>query len=368
MEGLKKSTLGALGPMLREFLISEAMHALGIPTTRSLGVIKTGEIVLRETPLPGAIVVRMASSHLRVGTFEYSATLESREQQKALLDFAIRRHTPDLKNSDNQALDFLNQVIHRQAQLVAQWMSVGFIHGVMNTDNMTISGETIDYGPCAFMDTYDASTVFSSIDRKGDYAYGQQPSVAQWNLTRLAETLLPLMTSSLETAKVQAISALNDYPNIFEEHYFTILRKKLGLMSESKTDRLLFESLFHWLYHDRQDMTNSFVYLTNTHAQEIEKNPSKLFQKFYHNWIRRLKNQGTSLSEMQVEMAKVNPTIVPRNHKVEEALTAAENGDLSVIQKLLDALRQPFSRDERFSEYRKPLKDHSKNYKTFCGT
>lgn len=358
----------ALGPMIREYLISEALHALGVPSTRSLGVIATGDTTYRETPLPGAIVVRMASSHLRVGTFEYAATLNETKETKTLLDFAIQRHDPDLKDSDTRALDFLKRVIDRQARLVAQWMSVGFVHGVMNTDNMTISGETIDYGPCAFMDTYDAATVFSSIDRNGRYAYGQQPAMAQWNLTRLAETLLPLISPSLETGKEKAATALNDFPQIFESHYFSLLRNKLGLNSESESDKKLFEALFRWLYQDKQDMTTSFISLTESHLRDFQNHPSELFQNFCGLWIKALEHQKTSLAEAQENMRKVNPVIIPRNHKVEHALNAAENGDLSLTLKLLDALRHPYSRDDRFLEYRNPLEGHSKTYQTFCGT
>lgn len=356
----------ALGPMLREYLISESLHALNIPTTRSLGVVKTGEITYRETPLPGAIVVRTASSHLRVGTFEYAATLDDPAKTRSLLEFAIERHNPDVKDAEKPALEFFRGVMDRQARLVAQWMSVGFIHGVMNTDNMTISGETIDYGPCAFMDTYDASTVFSSIDRRGRYAYGQQPAIAQWNLTRLAETLLPLVSSSMEAAKAKVLEALNEFPAVFEGHYFEILSKKLGLSESSSEDRKLFESLFQWLHHDKQDMTMAFRYLTEAEEETMNANGSELFQKFFDNWKQRLGPEG--LKPAQLRMAKVNPVIIPRNHQVEEALEAGSNGEMEKFLKLLEAVQHPYSTDERFKDFRQPLENHSKTYQTFCGT
>lgn len=359
----------ALGPMLREYLISEAMNALGIPTTRSLAVVTTGDPVYRETVLPGAILTRVASSHLRVGTFEYAAHWGKNSELIQLTDYAIQRHDPDLVNQEERYLLFLYRVIERQARLVAKWQLVGFIHGVMNTDNMTISGETIDYGPCAFMDVYDPATVFSSIDHQGRYAYGNQPGIGQWNLTRFAETLLPLLHEEQDQAIELAKKALGHYADEYYRHWLNGMRAKLGLFHTKSQDEKLIKTLLYLMEKYKADYTNTFKALTFERFDNMELFQSSEFRDWHQEWKKRLCEEEKPATDVQSLMKKHNPAVIPRNHRVEEALEAAvEKEDFSVMQKLLDLLSDPYAYTPEQEEY-STLPDPSHYpYKTYCGT
>ncbi|GLC88384.1 protein adenylyltransferase SelO [Lysinibacillus piscis] len=358
----------ALGPMLREYIISEAMFALGIPTTRSLAVVTTGETIFRETALTGAILTRVASSHLRVGTFQYAAHFGTDEELRALADYAISRHFPQIANTENRYLALLNEVIKKQAALIAKWQLVGFIHGVMNTDNMTISGETIDYGPCAFMDVYHPATVFSSIDRQGRYAYGNQPSIGGWNLARLAEALLPLIHDDEEQAIELAQETLQHYSQHYVNNWLAGMRAKLGIFNEEEQDIELVEELLKLMQQQQADYTNTFIALT------FERFDSNLFQThdfqaWLTKWQARLTRQTETQAMSQQLMKKHNPAVIPRNHRVEEALTAAvEHDDYSVMEQLLNIVAQPFAHTEEQQAYASPPSPSATPYRTFCGT
>lgn len=359
----------ALGPMLREYIISEAMHALGIPTTRSLAVVTTGEAIVRETLLPGAILTRVASSHLRVGTFQYAAVWGTQDELRVLADYALQRHDPDIdRHSPERFLLLLRRVIERQAALVAKWQLVGFVHGVMNTDNMTISGETIDYGPCAFMDVYDPATVFSSIDREGRYAYGNQPGIAGWNLARFAEALLPLLHEEREKAIERAQEAVNEFPELYERHWLAGMRAKLGLANEEADDIRLIEDLLRLMQSHRADYTNTFRALTLGRPEETAMSGSAAWSEWLERWRARLQRQHDGEAGAQELMRQANPAVIPRNHRVEEALTAAvEQGDLSVMERLLAVLADPYAYSPEQDDYAAvPALDRP--YVTFCGT
>ncbi|WP_238546145.1 protein adenylyltransferase SelO [Tumebacillus flagellatus] len=359
----------ALGPMLREYIISEAMHALGIPTTRSLAVVTTGERIVRETYLPGAILTRVAASHLRVGTFQYAAKWCSVEELRALADTAIDRHYPDVTNAENRYLALLQEVLKRQAALIAKWQLVGFIHGVMNTDNMTISGETIDYGPCAFMDTFDPATVFSSIDVQGRYAYGNQPYIGGWNLARFAETLLPLLHEDEERSVQIAQDAISVYGDVYREHWLTGMRAKLGLFHEEAEDEALMETLLSLMKEHRADYTNTFRALTFDTREGSEMFGTPEFAKWHEQWQARLGRQQESKEDAHQLMRNSNPAVIPRNHRVEEALEAAvEHGDLSVMEKLLAVLSAPYAHTPEQAEYAALPEPASSPYRTYCGT
>ena len=356
----------ALGPMLREYIISEAMHAIGIPTTHSLAVVTTGEKVFRQQSLPGAVLTRIAASHIRVGTFEWAAAHGDRVALQALADYTLRRHYPELVAAEVPYLALLEAVMERQARLIAQWQCVGFIHGVMNTDNMALSGETIDYGPCAFMDAFDPATVFSSIDRNGRYAYGNQPQIAQWNLARLAEALLPLLHADEKQAVEIANAAIEGFKTTFERHWLNGMRAKLGLFTEEAEDRTLIETLLTWMRDQKADFTNTFRSLNPVEA--VPPNESA-FSAWHEKWQARLKRQPQSVDEVEQRMRAHNPAVIPRNHKVEEALAAAqERGDLSVMQRLLEVLAKPYEEGAQQSEYRTPSGLAPGAYQTFCGT
>ena len=357
----------ALGPMLREYIISEAINTLNIPTTRSLAVVKTGEKVVRENLLEGAILTRVASSHLRVGTFQYIAARQNIEDLNTLVDYTIERHYPQIKSSKTKALDLLNLVMEKQCLLVVDWMRVGFIHGVMNTDNMTISGETIDYGPCAFMDQYHPKTVFSSIDKFGRYAYSNQPPITKWNLARFAECLIPLIDKNEEAAIKIATDVIDTFQNIYEKKWLNMMRDKLGLFGEDKNDRKLIDDLLNWMEKHKIDYTNTFCHLMeikiddNTYKEEA-------FITWFEKWKKRSKLNNSS-EEKQIElMKKNNPIVIPRNHKVEEALTEANNGNLEKMNKLNDILKNPYSNQEDIAEYQVPAPMTDEKYQTFCGT
>ncbi len=359
----------ALAPMLREYIVSEAMHALNISTTRSLAVVTTGESVMRETLLPGAILTRVAASHIRVGTFEYAAGQSDVAAIKILADYVIQRHYPDLMNAENPYLSLLNQVIERQAALVAKWMLIGFIHGVMNTDNMSICGETIDYGPCAFMDRYDPNTVFSSIDQSGRYRYKNQPLMAQWNLARFAESLLPLINSVQEKAIALAEEAIHAFPQIYQNEWMSGMRKKLGLFTEETEDAKLIAALLTWMHTHQADFTHSFRALASERLPEETVFQDAGFIAWHESWQLRLSRQSAS-KEMAYRMMQANnPAIIPRNHRVEEALSAAaEQGDYSLMQRLLAAVANPFADMPEYRDYRTPPAPSERAYQTFCGT
>lgn len=359
----------ALGPMLREYIISEAMHALGIPTTRSLAVVTTGETIIRETELPGAILTRVASSHLRVGTFQFAAKWCELEDLKALADYTLHRHYPEGEAADNRYLFLLREVIKRQAWLIAKWQLVGFIHGVMNTDNMSISGETIDYGPCAFMDAYDPATVFSSIDVQGRYAYGNQPYIGAWNLARFAETLLPLLHDDEEQALKLADAEIKAFPKLFYGHWLSGMRAKLGIFNEEEQDEALVESLLDLMQKHQADFTNTFRALTFDKAKGTALFESEEFAEWQKQWQARLDRQPHPRSESHERMRNNNPAVIPRNHRVEEALDAAVScGDYSVMERLLAALAQPFAHSPEQEEYTTLPSPSGRPYRTFCGT
>ena len=356
----------ALGPMLREYIISEAINALNIPTTRSLAVVKTGEKVVRENLLNGAILTRVASSHIRVGTFQYIAATQNVEDLNTLVDYTIDRHYPEIKSSKNKALDLLSLVMERQCQLVVNWMRVGFIHGVMNTDNMAISGETIDYGPCAFMDQYDPKTVFSSIDKFGRYAFSNQPPITKWNLTRFAECLIPLIDKDEDTAIKIATELIDNFQNIYEEKWLNMMRDKLGLFGDDKNDQTLINKLLDWMKSNNADYTNTFCHLMGVELDdEIYKNND--FKNWYNEWQKRLKLNNSSDKHLEL-MKKNNPVVIPRNHKVEEALTDADKGNLKTMNKFLKVISNPYSVQENIIEFQKPAPISDEKYQTFCGT
>jgi serine/tyrosine/threonine adenylyltransferase len=358
----------ALGPMLREYIISEAMHALGIPTTRSLAVVATGEEIIRETMLPGAILTRVAASHIRVGTFEYALRFTSIHELRALADYTIGRHYPEIELDEGRYLALLKEVIKRQAKLISQWHLVGFIHGVMNTDNMTISGETIDYGPCAFMDAYDRATVFSSIDREGRYAYGNQPYIGLWNLTRFAESLLPLLHDDEERAVKLAEEALATFKDLYQGAWLAGMRAKLGLFTEEEEDESLITDLLALMESNRVDYTNTFRALTFGQLGKLELAGVPEFGDWHEKWHARLGRQPQSKEEVNKLMRISNPAVIPRNHRVEEALEAAVEGDFTVMKRLLDVLSKPYAHTPEQEEYT-TLPDQSCGpYRTYCGT
>ncbi len=359
----------ALGPMLREYILSEAMQGLGIPTTRSLAVVVTGEPVYRETVFPGALLTRVAASHLRVGTFEYVAQSKDLSTLKALVEYALNRHYPERVGAENPALALLEGVVDRQLDLIVHWMRAGFIHGVMNTDNMTLSGETIDYGPCAFMNRYDPHTVFSSIDSAGRYAYGNQPWIAQWNLARFAETLLPLLHPDPKKAVAMAETLIHEMGPQYKARWQTMMRKKLGLFGEEKADEPLIEDLLSWMQQHGMDYTRTFRDLPIKERLSEEVFQNNTFREWYERWQLRLQRHSTGLESCYARMNRHNPAIIPRNHRVEEALTAAnDQGELQPLQDLLLALRRPYQESPNQVYYQSLPETDEADYQTFCGT
>ena len=365
----------ALGPMLREYLISEAMHALGVPTTRSLAVVATGERVIRDQVLPGAVLTRVASSHIRVGTFQFFAARSDLDGLRALLDHAVARHFPDAARDSNPALALLRQVTARQLELIADWMRVGFIHGVMNTDNMAISGETIDYGPCAFMDEYHPATVFSSIDHRGRYAYGNQPAIAQWNLARLAETLLPLIDDDSERAIDQATAVVSPFISQLEARLNTLLATKLGLQQPEDGDARRVREWLDALQKAGVDFTLSFRRLADVVASGdasplqglLDAVPA--FQDWLVDWEARLAREPMSSIDRAIAMLRVSPAFIPRNHRVEAALNAATaHGDLDPFRRLLAIVKRPYEDQPENADYGLPPTDNERVTATFCGT
>ena len=359
----------ALGPMLREYIISEAMEALGVPTTRSLAVVSTGEPIYREDILRGAVLTRVASSHLRVGTFEYAASRQDLKGLSKLIDYAVERHYPNLKGRDKSALVLLRAVIETQADLVVNWLRVGFIHGVMNTDNMTISGETIDYGPCAFMDAYDPLTTFSSVDHGRRYAFSNQPIIAQWNLARFAEALLPLIHLDQDKAVEIAEEHISEFKGIFQSRWLAMMRKKLGLFSEQPEDAAIVEDLLSWMHQNKADYTNTFCLLRAGSPPKDEEYSDRAFTEWYARWQSRLDHQSNPLKDSFDLMRSTNPSYIPRNHKVENALSAAsENDDLTELYLLLDVITKPYAERHGLEPYTKPRPIAYGPYQTFCGT
>ena len=359
----------ALGPMLREYIISEAMHGLGIATTRSLGVVTTGQSVIRESYQPGAILIRVAASHLRVGTFQYAAEWGTTEELQVLADYTLQRHFSEVDKTTNPYLFLLKAVIKGQAELIAKWQLVGFIHGVMNTDNMTISGETIDYGPCAFMDGYDPATVFSSIDVQGRYAYGNQPHIAGWNLTRFAETLLPLLHVNQDEAMALAQEAISKFKELYQHNWLTGMRKKLGIVNEESGDESLIDNLLSMMQKYGADYTNTFRALTFDVLEDSVLFGTAEFSQWHEQWQGRLgRQEEREVSSYQL-MQKSNPALIPRNHLVEAALTAAvERGDYSVMERLLNALASPYAHSPEQADYSILPAVSNIPYQTFCGT
>lgn len=359
----------ALGPMLREYIISEAMHVLGIPTTRSLAVVTTGESIIRETEQPGAILTRVAASHLRVGTFQYVAQWGTTQELRALADYTLKRHFPEVGDDENRYLSLLKEVIKRQAVLIAKWQLVGFIHGVMNTDNMTISGETIDYGPCAFMDTYDPATVFSSIDIRGRYAYGNQPNIAAWNLARFAETLLPLLHDNQEQAVKLAQDAISDFAELYNINWLEGMRAKLGIFNEEQQDEALIEDLLNMMQKYGADYTNTFRALTFNKLSDTMMFDTTEFTQWHELWQARLDRQKEPKASSYQLMQSNNPALIPRNHRVEEALEAAvKHGDYSVMERLINVLSCPYGHSPEQEDYSTLPEKSDRPYRTFCGT
>ena len=357
----------ALGPMLREYIISEAMYNLNIPTTRSLAVVKTGEEVIRETPLQGAILTRVALSHLRVGTFQYIAAREKKNELEILLNYVIKRHYPNIQNSKNQALDLLKVVLEKQIDLVVNWMRVGFIHGVMNTDNMSISGETIDYGPCAFMDTYDPKTVFSSIDQMGRYAYCNQPVITKWNLSRFAECLIPLIDKNQKKSIELATEVINSFENKYEEKWLNMMRDKLGLFGAEDKDKFLILDLLTWMHQKKLDYTNTFCHLMDFETEKKENFKDNIFLEWKKRWQDRLKVNNNTPEKYMKLMRSVNPLIIPRNRKIEEVLNDANNNNIKPFKEFLEILKNPYSEQKNIKDFQIPSTSNEK-YQTFCGT
>ena len=365
----------ALGPVLREYVVSEAMFALGIPTTRSLAAVITGESVMRETALPGAVLTRVAASHIRVGTFQYFAARQDTEALRRLADHVIARHYPELAGAERPYPALLSAVIARQAELVARWLLVGFIHGVMNTDNTSISGETIDYGPCAFLDHYDPAQVFSSIDEFGRYAYANQPRIALWNLTRLAECLLPLFSDDQDTAIAEAQELLSAFAEHFNIAYKAGLRRKLGLFTERDDDQLLAQALLDAMARGRADFTLTFRRLSDAAADDSNQGVRQLFaepeafDEWAGRWRTRLAQEAQSPAERGAAMRAVNPAFIPRNHRVEAVIAAAvTNDDYAPFEELVAVLAKPFSDQPAFADYANPPEPHERVCQTFCGT
>ncbi|PZM17320.1 protein adenylyltransferase SelO [Rhizobium tubonense] len=366
----------ALGPVLREYIVSEAMHALGLPTTRALAAVTTGQPVYRETALPGAVFTRVAASHIRVGTFQFFAARGDTDGLKALADHVIERHYPHVRDSIRPYLALFEAVTERQAALIARWLHVGFIHGVMNTDNMTISGETIDFGPCAFMDAYDQATVFSSIDQRGRYAYANQPAIGQWNLARLGETLLPLLDPDLDTAVELANGVIKSFGERFQAHWLDGMRRKIGLASGEDGDLDLIQALLLTMQTQEADFTLTFRRLCDVAESASNEaiftggfRSSEAAEPWLSRWRERLLRDRQSPSERAKAMRTVNPAFIPRNHRIEQASVAAvEESDFSLFEALLEVLAKPYEDQPAFAPYTRPPEVSERVLATFCGT
>ena len=363
----------ALGPVLREYILSEAMHHLNIPTTRALAAISTGEYVARDEFEPGGILTRVAKSHLRVGTFEYFASRQQYEDLKILADFAIQRHYPHIREASNHYLELLKEVAKNQSVLVSKWMSVGFIHGVMNTDNFTISGETLDYGPCAFLDEYHPGKVFSSIDQEGRYAFGNQPSIAAWNLASLAGCLIAFIDKDSDKANEMATEVLDNFSIETNQRILNLMCKKIGLDGESKINQDILKKLLKIMMNNESDFTIAFRSISNL-LRNDPKNFLNEFKKdkeitiWLESWKKAIHNENEDVNQLAVELDKLNPIYIPRNHQVQQTIELAYEGDFSKFWEMLEIIKRPFDENEKYSEYEKrPLEDQ-KVRKTFCGT
>ncbi len=365
--------MAALGPVLREYIVSEAFAALGVPATRALAAVSTGEQVVRETLLPGAVFTRVAASHIRVGTFQFFAAQGDEEAVRTLADYVIDRHYPQARDADNAYLAMLTMVAERQAQLIARWLSIGFIHGVMNTDNMAISGETIDFGPCAFLDEYDPRKVFSSIDERGRYAYANQPGIGQWNIARFAECLLPLLDADEEKAIEAANGVLKAFGDTFQAAWLQAFRDKLGLAGEGEDDRVLVSDFLELMHQGEADFTLTFRTLSKIAGGAAVDTLTDLFTAplGLSDWITRWRariDDGRNAAERQAAMEAVNPALIPRNHRIEEAIAAAIYGDFSFFHRLVEAIAHPYSEDPETADLRLPPKPEERVTRTFCGT
>ena len=367
----------ALGPVLREYLVSEAMAKLGVPTTRALAAVTTGEEVARQRLLPGGVITRVASSFVRVGTFEYFAAKNNLEAVTRLADYVIEQNYPQTREATNRYLALLEAVINQQAALIAQWMQFGFIHGVMNTDNMSIAGETIDYGPCAFMDEYAHDQVYSSIDRQGRYAYNNQPSIGLWNLTRLAETLVPLLANDTDTAVEIAKGALRKYAGLYEDYWLDGMREKTGLVSRHADDKQLIDDLFEYMAINRADFTLTFYYLSRLEIDSLDHdenvrtlfNDPEQFNQWALKWRERLRKEDSNDETRQARMQTVNPVYIPRNHQIEAAIKAAEDhDDFSIFHDLHEVLQRPYELQLQKDAHMLPPEPDEVVQETFCGT
>lgn len=365
--------MAALGPVLREYIVSEAFAALGVPATRALAAVSTGEQVARETMLPGAVFTRVAASHIRVGTFQFFAAQGDEDAVRTLADYVIDRHYPEARAAGNAYLAMLSLVAERQAKLIARWLSIGFIHGVMNTDNMAISGETIDFGPCAFLDEYDPRKVFSSIDERGRYAYANQPGIGQWNIARLAECLLPLLDAEEEKAIEAANGVLKDFGDVFQAAWLDAFRAKLGLTGEAEDDRALVSDFLELLHQGGADFTLTFRTLSKVAGGAAVETLTALFSAplGLSDWLTRWRariDDGRTAAERQAAMEAVNPALIPRNHRIEEAIAAAVYGDFSFFHRLVEALATPYVEDPATADLRLPPTPEERVTRTFCGT
>jgi len=366
----------AVGPVLREFIVSEAMHALGVPTTRALAAVTTGEEIIRDGYMPGAVLTRVAQSHIRVGTFQYFAAREDVDGLKTLADYVIARHYPEATAAENPYRAMLSEVVKRQATLVSKWFGLGFIHGVMNTDNTSVIGETIDYGPCAFMDTYHPTAVFSSIDYMSRYAFSNQPSILQWNLAQLAQSLLPLINTDMESAVSVAQAEIDAYPQVFEKALTSEFRLKLGLATSHDDDLSLAMDLLECMAENEADFTNTFQYLADMIATDADDSDiraqfsdPKSFDQWVTRWKTRLANETRSFDECATAMRQKNPAVIPRNHLVEAAIRAAEDtGNFNVFNNLMDEVLDPFRLRASDSHYVTPPAPDEIVHQTFCGT
>ena len=371
--------LCALGPAIREFIMSEALYALGVPSTRSLAVVKTGEMVRRDTLLPGAVVTRVASSHIRIGTFEYFAARGDTSALQKLVDYTIKRHYPDVEHctASESAIQLLKKVMDKQIELVVEWMRVGFVHGVMNTDNTVLSGETIDFGPCAMMNHYDPDTVFSSIDIYGRYAFGNQPKITQWNLTRFAECLLPLIDSYREKAIEKVMPYISSYPDNFESNWLAMLGRKIGLKNTKPSDKILIAELLEIMTAKQADYTNTMNLLTDIMAmkngiageEEQHQLTKSGIAEWYLNWQNRLQQENESINNISALMRKHNPVVIPRNHHVERVLDESlESGNVDTVNEFLEVLRSPYQQLKNTAMYQDSPSAVSQQYITYCGT
>ena len=357
-----------LPAMLREYIISESMHHLGIPTSRSLAVVKTGEKVYRERIHDGAVLTRIAASHIRVGTFEYVRNYLSIEDLQAFTSYVIDRHYPDIRDAVNPAFALLQAVMHRQVELIVQWMRVGFIHGVMNTDNMSIAGETIDYGPCAFMNTYKPGTVFSSIDEQGRYAFANQPAIAQWNLSVLAGALLPLLATEEAEAIRMAEDLLNEFPGRYRDRWLQMMCAKIGIVQYRQEDRALVDALLQWMEDRKADYTSTFLLLESEDGPVTDLLQDADFAGWHAKWMQRLAEEEGGFLSARDLMQTVNPAYIPRNHLVEEALAAATLGDMAPFDALLKVLSAPYDHRHDYPDYQRSPERFDAMYQTFCGT